>query len=192
MLYFLLLAISIDSFIISYTYGLKGVQLSILQRVKVAVTVGVVFYISMKMGTWLQLYLSLKLTEILGASLLILIGFSFILSALQPTKNSKFPLFSILKKPLKGDRDNSGFINGTEPFIIGLALSLDSMGTGISISLLGAQPLITSFSLLLLNILILSSGVEVGKHFRKWKKMNKLSILPGCLLVLFGVIKLVI
>ena len=192
MLFFLLLAISIDSFIISYTYGLKGVHLSILQRVKVAATVGIIFYISMKFGTWLQLYLSLKLTEILGALLLILIGVSFIISALQPAKNSKFPLFSILKKPLKGDRDNSGIINGTEPLIIGLALSLDSIGTGISISLLGAQPLVTSFSLLLMNIIILSAGVEVGKHFRKWKKMNRLTILPGCLLVLFGVIKLVI
>lgn len=192
MLYFLLLAISIDSFIIAYTYGLSGVQISFVQRMKIALTVGIVFYFSMKMGTWLLLFLSLKVTEMLGAFLLIFIGMSFILTALKPVEHSRFPLFNILKKPLNGDRDNSGFINGTEPFIIGLALSLDSIGTGISISLLGAQPLITSVVLLLLNVFILSVGIHVGKHFRKWNKFEKISVLPGCLLILFGIIKLVI
>lgn len=192
MLYFLLLAISIDSFLIAYTFGLSGVQLSFIQRMKIAFTVGIVFYFSMKMGTWLLLFLSLQVTEMLGALLLIIIGTTFILTALKPADQKQIPLFNILKKPLKGDRDNSGFINGPEPYIIGLALSLDSIGTGISISLLGAHPFITSIVLLCINVLILSVGITIGKHFRKWNKFEKISVLPGCLLVLFGIIKLVV
>ncbi len=93
---------------------------------------------------------------------------------------------------MEADIDRSGNINGIEPLLIGLALSLDSFGAGIGVSMLGASPFITSVFVFGLTFLFLLCGVNIGKYFANIKGLKKMSFLPGCILIFIGIWKMVI
>src|SRR5699024_7530254 len=105
----------------------------------------------------LSSFISIHLTEIIGGIVLVGVGISLILSVIFEKKqkgNTPF-LIQLLKRPLKADLDKSGSINGKEAYLIGTALSLDSIGAGVGISILGIPPVLASVVVVLVTILFL-------------------------------------
>lgn len=191
MLTLVIIAISIDSFLVAFTYGLRGITLPIKELAKISVTVGVVFAISMLVGTVLTSFISVRSTEMVGGLILALVG-AFILVSLFHEKKKKLPLLiKILKKPMSADIDRSGKINGVEPFLIGIALSLDSFGAGIGIYMLGASPIFMPMYVIFMTALFLVLGVCIGKYFANIKGLKKMTFIPGCLLIVIGIWKIV-
>ncbi|MGP4041620.1 sporulation membrane protein YtaF [Gracilibacillus sp. D59] len=193
MLTLLIIAISIDSFLVAFTYGLRGLTLPIKELLIISVTVGATFAISMLSGTILSSVISVRSTEIVGGFILTLVGIILISSLFQEKKKKDLPfLIKILKKPMTADIDRSGKINGVEPFLIGIALSLDSFGAGIGIYMLGASPIYTPIFVFFMTALFLLLGVNIGKYFAHIKGLKKMSFIPGCLLIIIGIWKMVI
>ncbi|MDX8046684.1 sporulation membrane protein YtaF [Gracilibacillus sp. S3-1-1] len=191
MLTFIIIAISIDSFLVAFTYGLRGINLPIKELAKISVTVGLFFAISMLAGTILTSFISVRATEIVGGLILALVG-SFILLSLLHEKKKKTPLLiNILKKPASADIDKSGQINGVEPYLIGIALSLDSFGAGIGVYMLGASPVWTPLYVIVMTALFLISGVYAGKYFANIKALKKMSFIPGFMLIIIGIWKII-
>ncbi|SFM07771.1 putative sporulation protein YtaF [Gracilibacillus orientalis] len=250
MLTLLIIAISIDSFLVAFTYGLRGLTLPIRELLKISVTVGIAFAISMLSGSVLSSVISIRSTEIVGGFILAAVGVILLASLFQEKKKKEIPflirkesgnlsssdrpetrrlhespydkpslvrkltviplsqlirssryvsiralcafLIKILKKPMTADIDRSGKINGVEPFLIGIALSLDSFGAGIGIYMLGASPIFTPLYVVLITVVFLLLGVNVGKYCANIKGLKKMSFIPGCLLIIIGIWKMVI
>ena len=99
-------------------------------------------------------------------------------------------VIQILRKPTMADFDRSGTITGMEAVFLGVALSLDAFGAGVSAALLNYSVTFTTFLVCLLSFCFLFGGLKVGKVFGKYKWLKKYSFLPGIMLIVLGIFKM--
>ncbi|MCD1258952.1 MntP/YtaF family protein [Paenibacillus athensensis] len=99
-------------------------------------------------------------------------------------------VIQILRTPSMADVDRSGNISASEATLLGLALSMDAFGAGIGAALIGYEPVLTASVIALASGTFIATGLRVGLRFAEKSWMKKLSILPGCVLILMGLMKM--
>lgn len=99
-------------------------------------------------------------------------------------------VIQILRTPQAADVDKSGTISASEAVMLGVALSLDAFGAGIGAAMIGLPALLTAILIAAASALFLLSGIGFGFRFSNWRGMQALSVLPGILLIVMGIIKL--
>ncbi|MFD0586443.1 manganese efflux pump [Paenibacillus sp. GCM10027627] len=99
-------------------------------------------------------------------------------------------VIQILRTPQAADVDRSGIISASEAVMLGIALSLDSLGAGLGAALLGLPALLTAFVIAAASAIFLVGGTRLGLRFAANKGMHALSYLPGILLIMMGIMKL--
>jgi putative sporulation protein YtaF len=99
-------------------------------------------------------------------------------------------VIQILRTPAIADRDRSGNISASEATLLGLALSLDAFGAGIGAALIGFTPLLTASVIAVASGLFIAIGLRIGFRYAELQWMRKLSFLPGCVLIIMGIMKL--
>lgn len=99
-------------------------------------------------------------------------------------------VIQILKTPAAADMDRSGAISPMEAAWLGIALSLDAFGAGIGAAFIGYPPVLTSVIIALASGTFISLGLRIGMLYSNAKWMRRLSVLPGLVLILIGVMKL--
>jgi len=99
-------------------------------------------------------------------------------------------VIQILRTPSIADVDRSGNISASEATLLGLALSMDAFGAGIGAALIGYEPVLTASVIALASGTFIATGLRVGLRFAEKSWMKKLSVLPGCVLILMGMMKM--
>ncbi|MBD0381316.1 MntP/YtaF family protein [Paenibacillus sedimenti] len=99
-------------------------------------------------------------------------------------------VIQILRTPSIADVDRSGNISASEATLLGLALSLDAFGAGIGAALIGFLPALTASVIALSSGTFIAIGLRIGFRYAEMNWMKKLSILPGCILILMGIMKM--
>ncbi|MGM0838073.1 MAG: sporulation membrane protein YtaF [Bacillota bacterium] len=200
-------AVSLDSFSVGLTYGLRKMHMPLKSITIIACCSAVSLLLAMFVGTILTTFLSPVYAESIGGAILILLGvwvlYQFFKSnaSEDPTLIGEKILFNleikslgvvinILRKPTEADFDKSGSITGLEAFFLGIALSLDAFGAGIGAALLGYSPWMMAVSVAMMSSLFVITGIKLGRVFSGVSWMNKFSFLPGVLLIIIGIIKI--
>lgn len=98
-------------------------------------------------------------------------------------------VIQILKSPSVADMDRSGSISASEAALLGIALSLDAFGAGLGAALLGFSPLWTSIAIAIASGTFLFLGTRVGFMFSGMRWVHKLSIVPGIMLIVMGILR---
>ncbi|WP_088103789.1 sporulation membrane protein YtaF [Halalkalibacter urbisdiaboli] len=202
----LALAVSLDSFGVGLTYGLRKMKLPLKSLFFIACCSATSILLAMAFGSFIQAYLSVKVAELLGGIILILIGAWALYQVIRPAKNTEktqedkiilsfeIKMFGvvirILRKPMVADFDDSGTITGREAFLLGIALSLDAFGAGIGAVLIGYSPIWLAFSVAMMSALFVTLGMKSGYRFADSEIIKKFSFIPGVLLILLGVMNL--
>ncbi|MGF7532290.1 sporulation membrane protein YtaF [Bacillus mexicanus] len=202
----LALAVSLDSFSVGFTYGLRKMKIPFKAIVIIACCSGVVMFISMLIGSFLTKFFPVYVTEKLGGLILVGIGAWVLYQFFKPEKDKEYLLHEktllnlevrslgivihILRKPMCADIDKSGVINGVEALLLGVALSIDAFGAGIGAAILGFSPIVMSISVAIMSSLFVSIGINAGHILSKWKWIDKMAFLPGILLITIGLWKL--
>ncbi|MBM7701245.1 sporulation membrane protein YtaF [Metabacillus iocasae] len=199
-------AVSLDSFSVGLTYGLRKMVIPLKSIVIIAGCSAISLMTSMFLGKIIAAFFSPQIMEKMGGYILVLLGgwilYQFFRSS-DSLKNSNeekvlFKLeiqsfgvvINILKKPTVADFDQSGSITGIEAFVLGVALSLDAFGAGIGAALLGYSPFYLAIAVALMSSIFLYAGIRFGKVFSALKWMKAFSFLPGILLIVLGIWKL--
>lgn len=197
-------AVSLDNFSAGFTYGLRKMKIPIKSVIIIGICSGFSLFIACLFGNILQSFLEPTFANRFGGVILILIGIWVLYQFFRQEKEendtsekvvlnleirSLGVVINILKKPTSADFDNSGTINGIEAFMLGVALSLDAFGAGIGASMLGYAPIHLSISVAVMSILFVAVGLKLGKMFSHLNWMQKISFLPGILLILIGLFK---
>ncbi len=99
-------------------------------------------------------------------------------------------VIQILRKPQVADVDRSGSISSSEAVMLGVALSIDAFGAGLGAALLGLPALLTAAVIALSSAFFLISGTYVGLRFSAKRSRHALSVLPGILLIMMGIMKM--
>ncbi|MGG1677663.1 sporulation membrane protein YtaF [Neobacillus sp. NRS-1170] len=199
-------ALSLDSFSVGFTYGLRKMVMPLKSIIIIATCSAVSLLIAISIGHGLERVLSPRITASLGGFILIALGAGVLYQFFRPEKEKEilkhektivnFEIRSlgiainILKKPMSADFDQSGTITGIEALMLGLALSLDSFGAGIGAAMLGFSPLILSFTVAIMSSLFVLLGIKSGTFFHKFEWIQKFTFIPGILLIIIGIWKL--
>ncbi|MBD8500218.1 MntP/YtaF family protein [Paenibacillus sp. CAU 1523] len=243
--FILAFALSLDSFGVGITYGLRKVRIGWLPVAIIAGCSGLMLYVSMQIGTIIMQIFSADVSRWIGALLLIGIGCWVLVQffrtssdddgaetltpandmahiadtsdrvvtsavahadtvpdktihAPAPTPATLFRLqlkrfgiiIHILRSPAAADMDRSGTISPSEAAWLGAALSLDAFGAGIGAAMLGYPSFWTSLFIALFGGIFLKLGIHVGAAFARTEWIRKLTFLPGLLLIMMGIMKL--
>ncbi|MFS0780627.1 sporulation membrane protein YtaF [Bacillus sp. 1P06AnD] len=202
----LAIAVSLDSFSVGFTYGLRKMRIPLGSILIIACMSTATFLLSMLIGGMLSHVLSPAFAAKFGGGLLILMGIWITFQTFRSRETDKEELqedrviasfevkafgiaINILKKPMAADLDRSGTIVGMEAIFLGLALSFDSFGAGIGAAMLGYSPFILAGFVGIMGSLLLKAGMIFGHKLSYQLWINKLTFLPGILLILIGILK---
>ncbi|MGZ9583211.1 sporulation membrane protein YtaF [Paenibacillus marinisediminis] len=216
-------ALSLDSFGVGMTYGIRRMRMPWISVLVIAFCSGLVLYLSMQVGSWLMTWISPAFASRCGALILIGIGLLAIVQFVRSSSGEELEkgdaaeaadscdtavdmdptpvlqvqlrrlgiIVQILRTPAAADIDRSGTISASEAAWLGAALSLDAFGAGIGAAMIGYPPLWTASFIAIFSGAFLKLGLKLGTVFAaRWSWMRKLSFLPGCVLVLMGILKL--
>jgi putative sporulation protein YtaF len=216
----LALAVSLDGFGAGVMYGLRKIRIPVLSVIIVALCSGTIIFLSIQIGSWLLNYMSPETAKRLGSFILIGIGIWAVLQVFLHKKQEKqeaappkephqeqtepFALrkiihieikklglvIEILRTPSKADMDSSGTISASEALLLGIALSLDAFGAGIGAGLIGFSPLLTAAAIGISCGICIKIGLHVGYIFAKHHWVRRISVLPGFILIIVGILKL--
>jgi len=200
-LFFLGIAVSIDSFMVAFSYGLKRLTLAKPMVVLIGLCSGLAFGLAMMAGQLLSLLMNEFVISLIGAILLIGLGvYSLITFDQEKTVTEKQYdielkrlgiVIRILKKPVLADLDQSGDIAGLEVVWLAIALSIDASVAGLGASLVGID-LIAMGLIFIMTTAFLALGLYIGRKFAKKELQGWVRYIPGLLLILIGVSRLLL
>jgi putative sporulation protein YtaF len=201
-------ALSLDSFSVGFTYGLRKMVLPLKSVLIIATCSAISLMIAVSIGHGLEKVLSPTITASLGGFILIALGAWVLYQFFRPEKEKDSEILehekliinfeirslgiaiNILRKPMSADFDHSGTITGIEAFMLGFALSIDAFGAGIGAAMLGYSPIYLAISVAVMSSLFLLLGIRSGAFFHKINWVQKFTFLPGILLIIIGIWKL--
>jgi len=133
-------------------------------------------------------------TRILGAVLLSLIGIWMIGKTLieEMTTNTAYSVrinslnlvISILKEPARADTDHSGVIDVGESVVLGIALALNCIASGIAAGLMRFPFMLTTFAVACLSYLTVLAGWYLGSKAGACWLGKKAGFLAGLILII--------
>jgi putative Mn2+ efflux pump MntP len=177
------LSTSIDSLGIGITYGMKNTKISFIGKL---ILFGISFFItsaSVCFGDYLTHFFPESYANWIGAFLLIFIGIVVIVKAIKESYYQKQDYY---------DYDHSNLIDPKESVILGIALSIDSFGIGLSSSFMGINSFFFPLMVGIFQFLFLSLGNFLGKKIHKISQIPDMiwSILSGILLIFIAFLRL--
>lgn len=199
-------ALSLDSFSVGFTYGLRQMVMPVKSVLIIASCSAISMMLAVSIGHGLAKILSPGITASLGGVILIALGAGVLYQFFRPEKEKNKQeheitivnleirslglAINILKKPMSADFDKSGAITGIEALMLGFALSLDSFGAGIGASMLGYSPYYLAFTVAIMSSLFVLLGIKSGVFFHRFEWIQKFTFIPGILLMLIGIWKI--
>ena len=205
-LFLLAFAVSLDSFTVGLTYGMRKVTIPNKSFIIILLCTFLTLMLAMGIGSIIELFISYEAAERLGGIILIGIGmwviYQFFTSqkhdteALTDYKIIEFEIkplsivVKILKKPMEADFDKSGHISSIEALFLGLALSLDAFGAGIGAALIDLPPILFPIVVTISSMCFVLVGIHIGKMIKTTSWMKSLTLLPGVALIVIGLFKM--
>lgn len=204
------IAISMDSFSVGVAYGIKNIKVPLRSLIILDCISVILLSFGFFSGKLLAKLVPQILTNFIGAGILLCIGTWFLI---QGWLNYKFPkekvnqptsiavisidslgiAINILRDPSKVDLDISGVIDTKEAIVLGIALAFDSLAIGVAVSLSSISAILLALLLVaVLNLIFLLSGIYIGKNYILYRVKEKTSFIPGCILVILGLARLIL
>ncbi len=198
---FLVVALSIDAFVVSASYGANKITIPILSSLLMTLICTLSLAISLFLGSALSSIVSPSLTKIMACSLLIFLGIeqlfdSYIKSLIKKNKNLekkvqfkisdlKFVL-NIYADPQTADIDKSKSLSLFESIFLATALSLDGLVVGFGAGLVQISIIKILICSLIINLLAIIGGFFIGNIIGKKCKLD-LSFLSGTILIILAI-----
>ncbi len=195
----LALSVSIDSFGIGITYGIRNTSINNSAKIILLITSFVFACISIIFGNLIFAFFPNSIINIISCLLLIFMGI-FIIYETYHKFSKKYEnktidiTMQIIKNPINSDLNNSNIIEKNEAIYLALALSLDSICVGISSSTFGLPSLFFPILVPIFQLLFINAGIFLGK---KIIISNSISLkfwnfLSGILLIFIGITRIFI
>jgi putative sporulation protein YtaF len=141
-------------------------------------------------------FLSKQVASIIAMLLLTMIGLWMIVepyaaktrdSAGDSEKEEGKSIFRIMMKPEYADKDHSKHIDFKEATLLGVALSINNVGGGLSAGMIGLSPFWVGLLSAVLNFLALWAGNYIAAIFTAWNLSQKATVVAGIILIAIGI-----
>ena len=179
----LALSSSLDSLGIGITYGIKNMKISKISMLILFTISCFISFSSILLGDFINNFISNSFSNLVGCSGLVFIGVSMIFKSIYNSNNVKNNYY---------DFNNSNLIDPKEAIALGFALSLDSLGIGISYSLTDSTSFLFPIFIGIFQVAFLNLGIFISKKIKNISNIPDFvcSLISGMLLILFGIFRL--
>ena len=183
-------AASLDILVVSLAYGLKNIKINFSSTLVIASISALGTFLSMILGKFLIDVIPIRLGDILGGLVLLILGLYSVYSYFKEKKSLKESILDknnspilILENPEIADKDKSGNIDFKESLSLSLALALNNFGLGIGASISGINVGFTTLSTFLISLIFVSLGFFMSKKI-KGKNLSKNSDLVAGIIII--------
>jgi len=194
---------SSDNLIVGLSYGAKKVRINFTNNFMISFISGIGTFLAMLFGRTLLQLIPIKYPNIIGSSILILLGIFLLINWLN--KNicnqkitervnediSGFRQYeNTLTNPEIIDTNDSKTIEFKEAIILGIVLCLNNIGLGIGASISGLNIFMTSISSLIFSLVFIPIGYCIGEKVISNKLSRYSEIISICIILVLGIYEL--
>jgi len=206
------LALNMDSFAAGVAYGVRNIKLPISSLAIISLMSTAAITLSMLSGHALAGYFSPTFAHRSGGVILMLIGLWVLIQSYPEIRQEKRGItprevnepstvfqvhipslglvIQILREPSRADLDRSGTISAREAVLLGMALALDAFVAGFAASMMGFEILPTALMVGIGHFVLTYLGLQAGMGAVSSGLSQKISILPGFILIALGLMKI--
>lgn len=176
---------SLDAFIVGVNFGIRKIHIPFLHNLIISLITLAGTVLSILFGQSLAPLLPAETASLAGSVLLILIGIFYLLKSMYEVIK-KYQSDPLDKKPVS---DNEiAFTRLGHTFLLGITLSINNMGIGISASIAGLPLLSAALLTLFFSIALLTIGNRIG-NARPFRYLQQYADpLSGLLLIGLGLL----
>jgi putative sporulation protein YtaF len=175
-------------------YSIRGIKISTLINLWISVITFIISFLAASSGKIISGSLGKQLSSIIAMVLLAAIGSWMIFEPYvknwrdknRSADNSQ-NIGDILLNPENADIDNSKHIDFKEATLLGIALSLNNVGGGLSAGMLGLDSFLVGFLSAVLSFVALWAGNYVSEFFVRRNIADKATVAAGILLIAIGI-----
>lgn len=191
--FFIALTNNFDNIGARIAYSIRGISISTPVNLWISVITFVISSLAAFSGKAVSGSLGTRLSSLIAMVLLTAIGLWMILEPRiknrrqNLSKSSSQSIGAILLSPEKADRDHSRHIDFKEATLLGIALSLNNVGGGLSAGILGVDALLVGFLSAVLSFVALWAGNYVSAFFIRLNVAEKATTVAGLILIVIGI-----
>lgn len=199
----LVIAISIDAFAVSITYGIRKIKIPLISAIIISLTGTGFLLISLFLAKVFSSFLQEGTCTALSVILLMIIGLTDLFQSTIKTylrkhkgqANVSFSAFNIsfgieiFLDETKADRDNSKTLSAKEAVMLAVALSIDSLATGFSAGLSVTNIPLQIIFCFIAGIVFCLTGGLIGEKIQAKSRID-LSWLSGVILIILAISKI--
>ncbi|MGG1636596.1 manganese efflux pump MntP family protein [Paenibacillus sp. NRS-1760] len=175
------LASNIDNLGIGVSFGTRSTKIPIVSNLFIAILAMAAAYLAITMGHLISGFMSQKHADLIGGSVIILLG----LWSILPKQRTR-----VATSPLRETSDSERSITWQETISLGFALSLNCIATGFVAGVSGASPIMTAISVGTFSLITVAIGLRIGHEIaRTW--LGKYStLIGGMILIVIGLMEI--
>ena len=182
---------NLDNAGVGIAYGIARIRLPFLSNLWIAVVTFLITASAVVFGDQVAHLLSPPVARMLSAVVLCGLGLWLLLPSLSNHKKredtqKKPSMLAVLVDPQQADRDRSRQIDLQEATLLGMALSINNIGGGMSAGLVHLSILWTAFFSALISFLVLWLGGWAGRRLAATRLGDYAQVLAGVLLIVIG------
>ena len=195
--FFIALSNNFDNIGVRIAYSIRGIKITSLINVWISVITFFISFFAAFSGTMITGFFGKQLSSIIAMLLLTAIGSWMILEQyikrvkIDPDEESDqenaSSILHVLVKPENADMDRSKHIDFKEATILGIALSINNVGGGLSAGMMGLSSLWVGLLSAVISFIALWSGNYIAEYFIKWNINNKATVVAGIVLIAIGI-----
>ncbi len=181
---------NLDNLGVGIAYGVRNIKVSWQANLIIAfLSFGATFFAE-KIGELIKAHIALAVANLFGAALIVFVGVWVLIGASgikesKDFKKSRWPQ-AIIGRPEQADHDESHHIDWREAFVLGFALSINTLAIGIDVSMTDLPSLLMPLLVGLCSFITLWIGAYVGKKYGAEWLGQKATLLSGFLLICLG------
>jgi putative sporulation protein YtaF len=193
---FIALTNNIDNISARIAYSIRGIKISIPINIWISVITFVISSFAAFSGTMISGFVSKRFSSIIAMLLLTAIGL-WMIAEPYLKKDNESPgdsgqengknVLRIMMKPEYADKDHSKHIDFKEATVLGVALSINNIGGGISAGMIGLSPFWVGLLSAVINFLALWMGNYIAGIFTAWNLSQKATVVAGIILIAIGI-----
>lgn len=174
---------SLDSLIIGIAYGIRGITIPFWQNIFIGIITLLGTYLAMISGNLILPFFPQNTSVFFGSFFLLLFGIWYLLKFFT----KKILPSSKKKKPQKNNLCKLTFY---QLILLGMTLSFNNVGIGLSASISGFPFFSSLFCTLFFSTIFLGTGNKLGKYHCLQTAGNFADPISGLLLICLGIVSL--
>ena len=194
--FFIAVTNNADNVAARIAYSIRGIRISTPINVWISIITFFISSLAAFSGTMVSGLFGKHLASIIGMVILTCVGLWMILEPFvskpeepegRSQKAKKSGIFGIMMKPEKADADDSKHLDFKEATFLGVALSINNIGGGLSAGMIGLNPFWVGLLSAVINYIALWGGNYIAEAFIKWKLADRAGIVAGMILIAIGI-----